>query len=118
MAIRNLTQRNAMATAYGAAAPYGAIFTGDPGTADAATNEVAGGSPVYQRKAMSWGAASASAITGAPVFDVGAGTTVTYAGVCVGGTKTTADVRDSAAITSQAFASQGTFTVTYTYTQS
>ena len=32
--------------------------------------------------------------------------------------KTTADVRDSAAITSQAFASQGTFTVTYTYTQS
>lgn len=117
MAIRNVTQRNAMATAYGAAAPYGALFTADPGTADAATNEVAGGSPVYQRKAMSWGAAAASAITGAPVFDVGAGVTVTYAGVAVGSVKTTADVRDSAAITSQAFASQGTFTVTFTYTQ-
>jgi hypothetical protein len=117
MAIRNLSQRNAMATAYGTAAPYGALFTADPGVADAATNEIAGGSPVYVRKAVSWGAAAASAVTGAPVFDVAAGVTVTYAGVTVGSVKTTADVRDSAAITSQAFASQGTFTVTFTYTQ-
>jgi hypothetical protein len=117
VAIRNLTQRNAMATAYGVAAPYGALFTADPGTADAATNEVAGGSPVYQRKAMSWGAASASAITGAPVFDCGAAVTVTYFGVAVSSVKTTADVRDSTTVTSQTFASQGTYTVTATYTQ-
>ncbi|MGV8972188.1 MAG: hypothetical protein ACOH10_07685 [Rhodoglobus sp.] len=117
MAIRNLTQRNAMATAYGVAAPYGAIFTADPGVADAATGESVGGTPVYQRKAISWGAAVASAITGAPVFDVAAGQTIIYAGVTVGATKTTADVRDSAAVTSQAFASQGTYTVTFTYTQ-
>lgn len=78
MAIRNLTQRNAMATAYGAAAPYGALFTADPGTADNATGEVSGGSPAYARKAMSWGAAAASAITGAPVFDVPASTTVSW----------------------------------------
>lgn len=124
MAIRNVTQRNALANAYGTAAPYGCLFTGDPGTADAATNESVGGSPVYQRKAIhaagsTWtSGAAASVITGAPVFDVASGQTITYAGVAVSGTKTTADVRDSAAVTSQAFASQGTYTVTFTYTQS
>jgi hypothetical protein len=118
MAIRNVTQRNAMATAYGAAAPYGALFTADPGTADAATNELAAsGSPTYARKAMSWGAAASSAITGAPVFDVYSGVTITYFGVCVAGTRAVADVRDSVLVTSQAFASQGTYTVTATYTQ-
>lgn len=116
MAIRNLTQRNAMATAYGVAAPHGALFTGDPGAGDAATNEVTGAA--YARQNMNWGAAAASAITGAPVFGVNAGVTVTYAGVAVSDVKTTADVMDSAAITSQAFASDGTFTVTFTYTQS
>lgn len=115
MAIRNLTQRNALATAYGAAAPFGALFTADPGTSDAATNEVVGAA--YSRVAMSWGAASASAITGVPVFTVPSGVTVSYFGVTVGGTKTTADVRDSADVIDQAFASQGTYTVTATYTQ-
>lgn len=118
MAIRNLTQRNAMATAYGTAAPYGALFTADPGTADAATNEVTGGSPAYNRKAITWGAASASAITGAPTFDVPSGTTVNYAGVASSVTPAAATVRDSVAVTAQAFASQGTYQVTYTYTQS
>lgn len=118
MAIRNLTQRNALATAYGAAAPNGALFTADPGTADAATNELTTtGSPAYARKSIGWGAASASTITGAPVFDVYSGATVAFAGVCVSATRGTADVRDSFDITDQAFASQGTFTVTYTYTQ-
>ena len=117
MAIRNLTQRNAMASAYGTAAPYGALFTADPGIADAATNEVSGGSPAYARKAMSWGAPAASAITGAPVFDVASGVTVTYFGVCNTVTAAAATVRDSVAITSQGFSSQGTLTVTATYTQ-
>lgn len=118
MAIATLAQRNALATAYGTAAPYGALFTADPGTSGSVTGEVTGGSPAYARKAISWGAASASAITGAPVFDVPSGTTVTYAAVCVSGTAATADLRDKVAVTSQAFASQGTFTVTFTYTQS
>lgn len=118
MAIRTLAQRNAMATAYGAAAPNGALFTADPGTSGSATGEVTGGSPAYARKAMNWGAASASAITGVPVFDVPSGTTVTWFGVTVSATAGTADVRDSVAVTSQAFASQGTYTVTATYTQS
>jgi hypothetical protein len=117
MAIAILAQRNAMATAYGVAAPYGCLFTADPGTSGSVTGEVTGGSPAYARKAMSWGAASSSAITGAPVFDVPASTTVTYFGVAVSGTATTADLRDKVAVTSQAFASQGTYTVTATYTQ-
>lgn len=118
MAIRNITQRNAMATAYGAAAPYGALFTSDPGTADAATGEVTGGSPAYARKALSWGAAASSAITGTATFDVPASTTVTYFGVCSTNVAAAATVRDSAAVTSQAFSSQGTYAVTATYTQS
>ncbi len=117
MAIRNLTQRNAMATQYGVAAPNGAIFTADPGTSDTATGEVTGGTPAYARKAIAWGAASASAITGAPVFDVPSGTTVTFAAVANTATAGAATIRDSVAVTSQAFASAGTYTVTYTYTQ-
>lgn len=118
MAIQILAQRNALATAYGVAAPYGALFTADPGTSGTVVGEATGGSPAYNRKAISWGAASASAVSGAPVFDVASGTTVTYAGVAVSVTPGTSDLRDKVAVTSQAFASQGTYTVTFTYTQS
>lgn len=117
MAIAILAQRNALATAYGAAAPNGALFTADPGTSGTATGEVSGGSPAYARKSMGWGAAAASAISGSATFDVPAGTTVTHFGVTAGLTGGTADVRDKVAITSQAFASQGTFQVSATYTQ-
>jgi hypothetical protein len=119
MAIRNLTTRNALATKYGTDNTHGALFTADPGTADAATNEVTGGSPAYARKACSWGAASASAITSTPMaFDVPSGTNVNYFGVCRGATAGVANVGDSVLVTTQNFASQGTYTVTATYTQS
>lgn len=117
MAIRTLAQRNALATAYGVAAPYGTLFTADPGTSGAATGEVSGGSPAFARKALAWGAASGSAVVGTGTFDIPAGTTLTYFGVTVSSVLTTADVRDSVAVTSQAFASQGTYAVTSTYTQ-
>ena len=116
MAIRNVTQRNALATAYGTAAPYGALFTADPGTADAATGEVTGGSPAYARKTLGWSAAAASAVTGTATFDVPAGTNVTYFGVATSATG--ANIRDSVTIGPQTFSSQGTYTVTPTYTQS
>jgi hypothetical protein len=118
MAIAVLAQRNALATAYGTNAPNGALFTADPGTTGTVVGELTGGTPAYARKAIGWGAASASTITGAPVFDVAAGTTVTYAGVTVSATAGTADLRDRVAITSQAFSSQGTLTVTFSYQQS
>ncbi len=115
MAIATLAQRNALATRYGVEAPNGAIFTADPGTTGTVTGEVTGGSPAYARKAMAWGAASASAITGAPVFDVPSGTTVLGFGVHTAVTAGT--YLDGVGVTSQAFASQGTYTVTATYTQ-
>lgn len=118
MAIAVLAQRNALADAYGTAAPYGAVFTADPGTSGTATGEATGGSPAYARKAMSWSSASSSAISGAPVFDIASGQTITYFGVCSSNTPGAATVRDRVSVTSQAFASQGTYTVTATYTQS
>lgn len=116
MAIATLAQRNALATAYGTAAPFGCLFTADPGTTGSVTGEVTGGT--YARVSMAWGAASASAITGTPTFNVPASTTVTFFGVAVTGTATTADLRDRVGVTSQAFASAGTYQVTATYTQS
>jgi hypothetical protein len=104
-------------------APNGFLATADPGTTGTATTEVtATGSPAYARKAITgnWatGAASASSVTGSATFDVPSGTTVTHAGVAVSATRGTADVRDAGTVPSQAFASQGTYQVTFTYTQS
>lgn len=119
MSIAILAQRNALATAYGTNAPYGALFSADPGTTGTVTGELTGGSPAYARKAMNWGTAAASAITsGATAFDVASGSTAAYFGVCVSVTAGTADLRDRVAITSQTYASQGTMTITATYTQS
>ncbi len=118
MAIQVLAQRNAMATAYGVAAPNGALFTADPGTSGTVVGECTGGSPAYARKALSWGAPSASVVTGSGTFDIASGTTITFAGVTVSATAGTADLRDKVAVTSQAFASQGTYLATFTYTQS
>lgn len=123
MAIAIAAQRNALAESYAAAAPKGALFTSDPGTTGTATTEVtATGSPAYARKTITgaWATpvATSSAISGSAVFDVPSGTTITHFGVTVGAVRGTADVRDVVAVTSQAFASQGTYTVTPTYTQS
>ncbi|QIM20528.1 hypothetical protein G7075_19985 [Phycicoccus sp. HDW14] len=118
MSVRTLAQRNALATAYGAAAPYGALFTADPGATGTATGELTGGSPAYNRKALNWGAASASAISGAGTFDVPSGVTPAFFGACVSVTPGTADVRDTFDIVDQPFVSQGTYTINVTYTQS
>lgn len=118
MPIAILAQRNALATHYGSQAPNGTLFTADPGTTGTVTGEVTGGSPAFARKSMAWGAASNSAISGTTTFDIPSGTTVTHFGVTVSATLGTADLRDRVAITSQAFASQGTFQITATYTQS
>lgn len=113
-----MAQKDALANAYGTAAPYGAVFTADPGTSGTATGEVTGGSPAYARKSIGWSTASGTGvITGAPTFDIPASTTVTYAGVCSTNVAAAATVRDKTTVTSQTFASQGTYTVTFTYTQ-
>ena len=116
MAIAITAEKNSLATKYGTDAPYAALFTADPGTSGTVVGEVTGGAPAYARKAVSWGAAANGVVTGSVTFDVPASTTITFAGVCSAATG--ANLLDKAAVTSQAFATQGTYTLTLTYTQS
>jgi hypothetical protein len=113
MSIATTSEKNALATKYATDNPYGSLHTADPGTTG--TSEVTGGSPAYARKAINWGAASNGVVTGTCTFDVPAGTTVTFAGVWSAASAGT--FGDKVAVTSQAFATQGTYTVTFAYTQ-
>lgn len=112
-------QKDTLANSYATAAPYGALFTSDPGTSGSASGEATGGSPAYNRKALSWSTASGGTgvTTGGATFDVASGTTVTFFAVASSVTPGAATLRDKVAVTSQAFASQGTYTVTVSYTQ-
>jgi len=114
VAIQTTTEKNNLATQYGTNAAYAALYTTVPGAS--AGTEVTGGSPAYARKALTWGAASGGVVTVTVTFDVPAGTTVVGAGVHTAITAGT--YLDGAAVTSQAFASQGTYALTLTYTQS
>lgn len=113
MAIATDGMRQTVANGYTAAAPYGSLHTADPGTTG--TNEVTGGSPAYARKSLTWTAGSTGTATASATFDVPASTTPSYTGIFSASTAGT--FRDKADITDQAFASQGTLTVNYTYTQ-
>lgn len=113
MAIQTATQKNTLATAYGTAATHAAVYTTAPG--GSAGTEPSGGSPAYARKAITWGSASGGVITATVTFDIPSGTTIVGAGVHTalsGGS-----YLDGASVTSQAFASQGTYTLVLTYTQ-
>ena len=113
MAIQTTAMKNVLATEYGATALYAALYTTAPGAS--AGTEVTGGSPAYARKSISWGAPSNGVITATVTFDVPSGTTVVGAGVHSAVTAGT--YYDGASVTSQAFASQGTYQLTLTYTQ-
>ena len=115
MAVQTVLMRNSLATKYGVSATHGALYTTVPG--GTAGTEVTGGTPAYARKVWSWGAAAASAVTAtAAVFDVPASTTIAGAGNH--DALTAGNYLDGAAVTNQAFASQGTYSLTPTYTQS
>lgn len=116
MTIQTATQKNRLATAYGAAgggATHAALYTTAPGAT--AGTEVTGGSPAYARKPISWSAPSNGVMTATVTFDVPAGTTVVGAGVH--DALTAGNYLDGAAVTSQAFATQGTYALTLTYSQ-
>jgi hypothetical protein len=113
MAIATTAEKNSLATKYGVDAVALSLHTADPGTTG--TSEVSGGSPAYARKAITWGGASGGVITGTVTFDVPAGTTVTFVGVWSATTAGT--FLDKASVTSQAFATQGTYQVTATFTE-
>ena len=115
MAIQTAQGKENLAIAYGTNAAYGAIYTTAPG--GTAGTEPSGGSPAYARKALSWTAGAVDGVaTATATFDVPAGTTIVGVGVHTAVTAGT--YLDGASVTSQAFATQGTYTVTYTYTQS
>lgn len=113
MAIQTNTQKNTLATAYGTAATHAALYSTVP--AGSAGTELSGGSPAYARKAISWGAPANGVITANVTFDVPSGVTVAGAGVHTAITAGT--YLDGGSVTSQPFASQGTYTLTLTYTQ-
>lgn len=113
MAIQTAGEKNSLATKYGADATFAAIYTTAPG--GTAGTEPTGGSPAYARKAVTWGAPSNGVITATVTFDVPAGATIVGAGLHTAVTAGT--YLDGVAVTSQAFASQGTYALTLTYTQ-
>jgi hypothetical protein len=117
MAIQSVLGRTTMATQYSTQiGKFGALTTTAPGATTG--TEVSGGSPAYARLAPTWAAASASAITvtAALTFNVPASTTVV--GFEFFDALTVGNYLDGATITSQTFASQGTYAITPTYTQS
>lgn len=115
MAIQTVTMRNLLATAYKSNATFAALFTTVPSTT--AGTEVTGGSPAYSRVASNWGTTSASSVTAAPgAFNVPASTSLAGAGFY--DAVTAGNYLDGGAVTPQTFSSQGTYTLTATYTQS
>lgn len=121
MVVGTTAMRNILAGAYGSAATYAALYTTATGSTpptQTAGTEVSGGSPAYARKALaggSWTTGSSGAITVTVTFDVPAGTTVVAAGVH--SALTAGTFYDGGSVTSQAFASQGTYALTITFTQ-
>lgn len=106
------SELNSIATKYGTDAVYISLHTADPGNTGA--NEVTGGAPAYARKAITWSAPTNGVITGSVTFDVPSGTTVAYIGVW--DLVTAGTFKDKAAVTSQAFSSQGQYQINATAT--
>lgn len=107
----NDTARNLMLDQLGTVAVFASAHSGAPGAGG--SNEIAGGSPAYARKAVTWAAAAASskALNGTlPTFDIPAGTTVAYIGfwsLVTGGT-----FYGYFDVTDEVFAGQGTYNLT------
>ena len=111
MGVLTTAGKNAAADAVADVAGYAALHTGDPG-ATGANNEVAGGTPAYARKAITWGEAASGevAISAGVEFDVPAGTVSHYSlwSASTGGTC----YATGSLSASETFAAQGTYTLT------
>ena len=115
MAIATTALKNTLATSYKTAVVYAALFTTDPGTTGTVVGEVSGGT--YARVIITWGAVSGGVATGTATLNVPAGTTIAFAAGCTSATAGTADLQDKVAITSQTFATAGTYALTLTFTE-
>lgn len=105
--------RQIVANGYTAAAVAGSVHTADPGTTG--TSEATGGSPAYARKSLAWTPGTTGTATASAVYDLASGTNAAWTGIWSAVTAGT--FRDKGDIVDQAFSSQGTLTVNYTYTQ-
>lgn len=113
MSLQTASIKNDLATTYTTSAAWMAAYTTAPG--GTAGTEPSGGSPAYARLAPSWGAPSAGVATATGVaFNIPASTTIVGAGFHTAVTAGT--YKDGAAVTSQAFSSQGVYTITPTVT--
>ena len=111
MAIQTVLQRNSTVAGYTGAVTHSALASTTPG-ATAGTELTGGG---YARIALTWAAPANSASSASATHTVGSGSTV--AGGMLYDALTAGNYRDGVGLTSQAFSSAGTYTVTYTYTQ-
>lgn len=110
MALATATAKNTLASAYGTAAEFAALYTSVPGTTPG--TEVSGGS--YARVPLTWSSAVSGTITATATFNVPSGTTVRGAGVH---TADAAGYLDGWTVAEQGFSSDGKYTLSLTYTQ-
>jgi hypothetical protein len=94
----------------GTEALFASLHSADPG--DAGANELAGGSPAYARKAITWNPAAGGVMddSNVPVFDVPPGGKVLYVGywsALSGGVWQGGDL-----VTEENFTAQGIYTLT------
>ncbi len=117
MAIDTAQQKENTAAGYVGSAAYLSLHTADP--AGTGANEVSGGSPAYQRVALTWSAGPVDGVYTASLaapFEVPPSTTITHVGVWTAQTGGTYLDKAACSVT---FASQGQLTLpSITYTQS
>lgn len=105
--------RSTLSDAYKAAATHADLYSTSGATA--AGTAITGGSPAYASKALAWGSSTNGVVsTTAAVFDIPSGATVAGFGVKTG---LAGAYLDGGALTSQPFSSQGTYSLTLTFTQ-
>lgn len=106
----NDNAKNAMLNELATLAIFASLHSADPGTTG--TSELAGGTPAYARKSITWNTAAAGALDSSnqPVFDVEAADTVSYVGLFSAVTAGT--FYGSANVTDETFGAQGTYTLT------
>ena len=107
----NNVGKKLMLDALTAVVDYLSLHSADPGATG--TSELAGGSPAYARKAVTWNAAvDPGTATGnsLPTFDVEGGDTVSYVGLW--DAVTSGAFYGSANVTDEVFGGQGTYQVT------
>lgn len=109
--VQTTIEKSSLCAKYAADCTYGSAYTTAPGAS--AGTEPTGGSPAFARKAAAW--SGTNPITAACTFDIPASATIVGAGLH--DALTAGNYRDGATVTSQTFSSQGTYTVSFTYTQ-